>query len=73
MGFKEKQILLNSFVYLNFHYCPLVWHFCSAKSVKKDRKKIQERGLRTLCNNFSSDFESTLNKSGKSTMEVKSI
>ena len=30
-GFKEKEILLNSFAYSNFNYCPLVWHFCSAK------------------------------------------
>ena len=35
LGFKEKDILLNSFVYSNFNYRPLVWHFCSAKSVKK--------------------------------------
>ena len=35
MGFKEKEILLNSFVYSNFNYYPLVWHFRSAKSVKK--------------------------------------
>ena len=24
MGFKEKEVLLNSFVYSNFDYCPLV-------------------------------------------------
>ena len=72
MGFKQKEILLNSFVYSNFNYCPLVWHFCSAKSVKKI-EKIQERALRINRNNFSSDFESILNKSGKSTMEVKRL
>ena len=55
-GFKEKEILLNSFVYSNFNYCPLVWHFCSAKSVKKI-EKIQERALRILYSNFFSDFE----------------
>ena len=33
MGFKEKEVLLNSFVLSNFNYCPLVWHFCSSKSV----------------------------------------
>ena len=64
MGFKDKKILLNIFVYSNFNYCPLVGHFCSAKSVKKI-EKIQERGLRILYNDFSSDYESTLNKSGK--------
>ena len=45
-------------------------HFCSAKLVKKI-EKIQERALRILHNDFSSDFESILIKSGKSTMEVK--
>ena len=56
MGIKEKEILLNSLVYSNFNYCLLVWHFCSAKSVKKI-EKIQERALRILYNNFSSDLE----------------
>ena len=70
MGFKEKEVLLNSFVYSYFINCPLVWHFCSAKSVKTI-EKIQERALRILQNDFSSYFESILNKSGKSTMEVK--
>ena len=72
MGFKEKEILLNSFVYSNFNDCPLMWHFCSAKSVKTI-EKIQERALRILYNDFSSDFEPNLNKSGKSTMEVKRL
>ena len=27
MGFKEKEVLLNSFVYSDFNYCHLVWHF----------------------------------------------
>ena len=35
MDFKKKEVLLNSFVYSNFNYCPLVWHFCSSKSVYK--------------------------------------
>ena len=36
-------------------------------------EKIEERALRMLYNKFSSDFESILNKSGKSTVEVKQI
>ena len=59
MGFKEKEILLNSFVYSKFSYCPLVWHFCSAKSVTKKTGKIQERALRILYNDFSNDYESS--------------
>ena len=72
MGFKEKEILLNSFVYSNFNYCPLVWYFCSAKPVK-EIEKIQEPTLKILYNDFSSDFEFILNKSDKSTMEVKRL
>ena len=38
LGKKEKETLINSFVYANFNYCPLVWNFCSAKSVEKIEK-----------------------------------
>ena len=54
MGFKEKENLLNSYVFSNFNYCPLVWHFCSSKSLYKT-KKIQDRALRLLHNDFASD------------------
>ena len=46
--------------------------FLLSKISKKDRK-IQERALRILYSNFSSDYESILNKSGKSTMEIKCL
>ena len=35
LGFEEKKILINSFIYGNFNYCPLVWHFCSKTSLSK--------------------------------------
>ena len=69
MDFKEKEILLNSFVYSNFNYCPLVWHFCSSKSLTKI-EKIQGRALRLLHNDFTSDYSELLNRSGKPSMEV---
>ena len=58
---KEKEILLNSFVYSNFTSCPLVWHFCSPKSLYKI-EKIQERARRLLQNDFTSDCSELLNK-----------
>ena len=36
-------------------------------------KKIQERALRILYNDFFRDYESILNKCGKSTMEVNRL
>ena len=38
MGFKEKEFLLNSFVYSNCNYCSLVWHFCLSKFLYKIEK-----------------------------------
>ena len=35
MGNKGKIAIINSFVYSNFNYCPLVWHFCSVNLRKK--------------------------------------
>ena len=52
--FKEKEVL-NSLVYSNFYYCPLVWHFFSSKSLYKI-EKMQERALRLLHNDFASDY-----------------
>ena len=49
-----------------------MWHFCSAKSVK-DIEKIEERALRILCNDFSSDYESILNKYVNLTMEIRRL
>ena len=59
MDFKEKEILFNSFIYTNFNYCPLVWHFCSSKSVYKT-EKIQNRTLRLLHNDFPSNYAELL-------------
>ena len=35
LGFKERKILIESFVSSNFNYCPLVWHFCNQKPLQK--------------------------------------
>ena len=42
-------MLVQSFVYTNFNYCPLVWYFSSAKSLQKI-EQLQERALRFLYN-----------------------
>ena len=72
MGFKEKEVLLDSFVYSNFNYCPLVWHFYSSKSLYKI-EEIQERAFRLVHNDFANDYAELLKKSGKATMEAKHL
>ena len=53
IGFKERETLVQSFVYSNFNYCPLVWCFSSAASMQRI-EKIQERALRFLYHDHSS-------------------
>ena len=72
MDFNEKEVLLNSFVLSNFNYCPLVWHFRSSKSLKKI-EKLQEQAVSILYNNSTSDCNQLLNKSSKSSTEVKRL
>ena len=70
LGKIEKEIMLNSFIYSNFNYCPLVWHFCSKKSTNKI-EKIQVRCLRMLSGDYNSNYEKLLSKLNDVTMETK--
>ena len=38
---------MNSVIYANYNYCPLVWHFCSKKFTK-----IQEISVSSLSQHF---------------------
>ena len=48
----REKILINGFVYSNFNYCPLLWHFYSAKSVKKIKKKYNTELLQYFTMTF---------------------
>ena len=66
------EILINSFIYSNFNYCPLVWHFSSCKSTAKI-EKIQKRCLRIVLNDNTSDYQTLLDKSEKTSLEIKRL
>ena len=72
MGKEQKEALINSFIFSNFNYCPLVWHFCSCKSSQKI-EKIQLRCLRIIYNDYSSDYQTLLKLSQKPSMEIKRL
>ena len=54
-----KTILVNSFIYSNFNYCPFVWHITSANSIRVI-EKIQEPLLRFQFYDFYSTYEELL-------------
>ena len=56
LNYTQRKILARSFVTSNFNYCPVVWHFCSAKNLHK-MERIPKRSFRFIysdhwsCNN----------------------
>ena len=62
----QRNINANSFIYSNFNYCP---HFCFQRLIYKI-EKIQKRAERFVLNDYTSNYETLLNKSSKCTMEV---
>ena len=72
LGFAEIKVLVQSFVFSNFNYCPLVWFFLSARSMDKI-EKIQERELRFLHDDHGSSYEELLGKSQQCTMHVNRL
>ena len=72
MGKSEKVAIVNSFIYANFKYCPVAWHFSTCKSIRKI-EKVQKRCLRIVLDGYDSDYNVLLRKSGKVTMEIKRL
>ena len=69
IDFSERQVCVNSFIFANFNYCPLVWHHTSSKSTNK-MEKIQERALRFLYDDFTSSYDTLLKMTNRSTMTI---
>ena len=38
IGKPEKVAIVNSFIYANFNYCPLVWYFSTCQATRKIEK-----------------------------------
>ena len=65
-----KLTIYNSFIVLNFNYCPLAWHFCSMSS-KNKMEKVQERALRFVNNDFASSLQDLLSATSTVPLHVK--
>ena len=69
---KELEIVLNSFVYSNFNYCSVVWHFNTNKSIEKI-ENIHKRCFKLTLNDYIIDYKTLLGKSGNESMKVRRI
>ena len=69
---KPEKVAIVSFIYANFNCCSLVWHFSAWESIRKN-ENIQKRCLRLVLDDYDSDYDVLLRKSGKVTMEIKRL
>ena len=67
-----KKAIYNSFIVSNFNYCPLVWYFTSRESINK-MQKIQERALRFVLKDSTSDYNTLLSKCGVDSFRISSL
>ena len=51
LGLKERVVSVNSFIYSNFNYSPLVWMFPHKKSLNKI-ESLHKRALSFLLNDY---------------------
>ena len=69
LGLKVNEVLVNSFIYSNFNYCPLVWMLSHKKSLNKI-ESLHKGALRFLLNDYVSSYEQLLERSGKCNINI---
>ena len=65
--------IFHTSILSNFNFCPLSWHFCSKTNTNKIEKKIQERELRFVYDDFNSSYTELLTKANLPTLETRRI
>ena len=72
MSFKQKQILMKTFVQSRFGYCPLIWMSHSRK-VNSKMNYLQELSLRIVYSDYITSFEDLLKKDNSFKIHHKNI
>lgn len=68
MGKTEKAAILNSFIYANFYYYFLVWHFCLCEPSRKI-ENIKKCCLKFQIDDYESGSEAPIRKTGTTTIK----
>ena len=67
-----RKAIYYSFVLSNFNFCPLIWHFCSQSNCIK-LEKLNLRALRFVYRDFTSSYETLLEKHGHSSLSLQRL
>ena len=72
MKFKQRKVLMKSFIESQFDYCSLIWMFCGREANKKINH-IHERSLRIVYKDYSSSFIDLLKKDNAFSIHHRNI
>jgi hypothetical protein len=67
-----RLTIYHSYIMSNFNYCHVVWHFCGESNTKIMEKK-QERALRFIYEDFNSDYDTLLLRSGLLSLKIRRL
>ena len=68
----KRRILMKSFIILQFNYCPWIWMIHN-RGLNNKINYIHKRALRTVYNDYSSNFEDLLNKDKSVTIDQRKL
>ena len=66
----NKLTIFHTFIFSNFNFCPLAWHFCTEKNSKKI-EKVQERALRFVYEDYNSSYDNLLKKAKVPSLQIR--
>ena len=72
MSIEKKKVLMNSFFYFQFNYCPLVWT-CYSRRNNTKINNLHERCLRLIYSDKKSSHEKLIEKDGSVSIHYRNI
>ena len=72
VDYPSRKAIYTNFISSNFNYCPLVCFFTSRESINKI-DKIQERALRFVLKDHTSNYKNLLLKSGFDSFRIYAV
>ena len=68
----QKKLIFSSSIKSQFTYCPLIWMFCTKRSLRRTNN-IHKRRLRLIQQNCRSEFERLLENANEKSVHQKCI
>ena len=72
MTLEKRCLVMKTFVFSQFNYCPLVW-MCHSRKLNNKINRLQERALRIVYNDKSSTFYQLLEKDKSVTIHTRNL